>query len=109
MILHFDVPVPSANFMPLPILPSMVSIEYNASGEVSYQKIAIVVAIVILKLGFVYKSLAVISYPLTLQRVGQREGKSWGEMNKQFETDSLRVLNDVYQNVRALPLVSFLI
>lgn len=77
----------------------MVSIEYVAAGETPLWKIGVVVAVLITILGYVYRSLVTISYPSALQRLGEREGQSWKEMKRQFETDSLKVLNDVYQNV----------
>ena len=77
----------------------MDSIETIRVGDRSFQKAVFAGVVFIAILVFVYRSLFTVQYPKQLPRFGQREGQSWKEVKKRFQTDSLGLLNDVYNNV----------
>ncbi|CAG8960573.1 hypothetical protein HYFRA_00013396 [Hymenoscyphus fraxineus] len=67
-------------------------------GNSALYKIA---AFVILSLGallLAYRRAFTVCYARELPRLGKREGVSWKAMKKRFQTDSLSLLNEVYEN-----------
>lgn len=51
----------------------------------------------------VCRALLASRYPKNLSRLGAEEGVPWSEVRKRFESDSLSVYNDAYENVGNAP------